>query len=162
MKSRIVVSKRRAQRQRGSSLVEGTLVLLSLMGMILFVMDLGRVLFTMQYSSERARAGARYATVHTYDPDAIINYIVYNDPNMQWVSQSDGDQGMSTAPPVGLMGLTRDKVSVSRLNAGTIKERIQIKISGLSMTLYTPPLTGTFNVPPATVTIPVESLGATD
>ena len=151
MKSRIAVSSRRAQRQRGSSLVEGTLVFLSLMAMILFVMDAGRLLFTMQYASERARAGARYATVHTYDADAIINYIVYNNPNMS------GDP-----PPVGLMGLTRDKVSVSRLNAGMIKERIQIRISGLSMTFFTPPITGRFNVPPATVTIPVESLGATD
>src|SRR5438445_227052 len=43
------------------------------------ILDFGQFLYFHQSLSERARAGARYAAVHTFDATKIANYTLYND-----------------------------------------------------------------------------------
>jgi hypothetical protein len=69
MKELMVVSIRKTRRkngQRGSGLVETALVLLSMMAMVIFIMDMGRILLVQQYTSERARVTVRNAVVNNW------------------------------------------------------------------------------------------------
>ena len=45
-------------------MVETVLVLLTVMGMTIFIMDMGRILLVQQYTSERARVTVRKAVVN--------------------------------------------------------------------------------------------------
>jgi Flp pilus assembly protein TadG len=44
---------RRNKKQKGSSMLETALVLLTLLAMIIFIMDMGRILLMQQFLSER-------------------------------------------------------------------------------------------------------------
>jgi len=59
-------------------MLETALVLLTLLGMIIFIMDMGRILLMQQFLSERVRATARRAVVNNWDAIATKNYLVYN------------------------------------------------------------------------------------
>jgi len=145
------VSQRRQRAQRGAAaLLEGALVLGTLLTMILFVVEMGRMLVFQQMFTERAREGARSAAVSTYSTTTVQNYVLYNS---------------GTAPsgnPPGFFGLTSSEVSVQRLGtAGNWDDRIQVTISNYPMFDFVPLLKHTYTVPPITVTIPVGSLGST-
>ncbi len=47
----------RKKRQRGAALVETALVFTAALSMIVFIVDMGRILLTQQYISERAQVG---------------------------------------------------------------------------------------------------------
>ena len=69
------------QRQRGQSLVEGTLVMLVFFAMLIGVLDCGQVLFAHQSLVERVRAAARWGALHPdHGAAAVVNYVLYGQP----------------------------------------------------------------------------------
>lgn len=146
MKKQYILGHNASKRQRGSSMVEGALVCLALLSIILFIVNVGTMLALMQLFNQRAQAGARWAANNSFDESAIKNIVVYNDPR--------GSSGP------GLLGLKASNVSISRLDAGSVKDRIAVQISGYSMVFFVPFLPGTYSVPSAVAVAPVESLGS--
>jgi len=143
---------RKLNRRRGAAIVEGALTLLITICMITFVMDMGQILMFLQFFGERSRAAARYATVNSYDTNAIKNYIAYN-TTQPTNSQAEG---------AGLMGLKPSMVTVNRYDSGLASDRIEITITNYPLYFYTPLLAGAYSHKPARIVIPVESLGDTD
>ena len=144
--------KTRIKMQRGAALVETALVLVTLLGMILFIMDMGRILLLQQFITERAREGARHAVVNNWDATAVKNYVVY---------------GTTTAPQAGgssgFLGLTPSQVTLTNISDSGIGDgRYQVTVSGFSLLVFIPFMAGTFTTPAITVTAPTASLGATN
>jgi Flp pilus assembly protein TadG len=137
--------------RQGSAMVESALVLLTVLGMILFVMDMGRILLIQQYISERARATVRSAVVNNWTATATANYLVYND---------------ITAPSgggPGYMGLLTTQVSSKALGiAGAPDYRLQVKVSGVPAITWIPGISGSYSLAPIVATMPAQSLGATN
>jgi hypothetical protein len=148
---RVMLSGRSRKGRKGSALVEGAFVISALLGMMLFIVELGRTLMFEQFYLERAREGARWATVNSWDTPAIRNHVCYNS---------------TTAPngnPPGLLFLTPSQVTVSRLGTvGGPDDRIQIKISGFPIFDWLPGLKGAYNSATVVATAPVQSLGLTN
>ena len=143
---------RRAQ-ERGQTLVESALVLLSLLVMILFVLDMGRVMLLGQYVTERARITARSATVNNWSQSQVQNFLVYGK------TQAPDDN--STKP--GFMGLLPSQVAYTVL--GTQRNgdlRVQVKVTGIQAVMFVPWLASRYTFPPVTVELPAQSLGATN
>jgi hypothetical protein len=111
------------------------------------VLDMGQILFFHQFLGERVRTGARYAVVHTYNATAIQNVVAYN-----------------TATPAngaaGLFGLTAQMVSVNRYDAGTLSDRVEVKVTGYNMRFLSPWLAGVFTPGPFRAVLPLEAAGA--
>ncbi len=108
---------------------------------------MGQLLFFYQTFQERARAGARYAAVNTYDPETIKNLVVYNSAS-----------GSGSA----LFGLRTSMVNVNHYDAGAVSERLEIGITSSPVRFFSPLLAGRNLSPVFRAVIPVESLGATD
>jgi len=136
-------SLRRRQTSRGSTMVE-----LSLVGMMFFILligiaDVGQVLFLQQAMVERARSAARWGAVN--DPtnaSAIRNMVLYLRP---------------TAPAGGRasFGLTPSMVNVSTADAGTNDYRLVIQISGYSFLMLSPYIAGSHRGAPINVSVPL-------
>jgi len=132
--------------QQGSTAVEGALVLTVFLVTFIGIIDIGTVLFRMQGLTERARAGARWGVVNTYDVTNIRNVVIYGNPS--------GTGG-------ALFGLTAGLVSVSQVDLGDGISKIQIRIDNYPFRLYTPFLAGDRTLPRVEVSLTAESLGAT-
>lgn len=138
--------------ERGSSLVEGVFVLLTLMAMIIFILDMGRILLLQQFITERVRVTARQAAVNNWDSATVANYLVFG--------STTAPTGQST---VGFMGLDTSRVSYQKLGTvGSPTERVQVSVSGVPATVYIPMMAGTYTLPPIVATAPTQSLGATN
>lgn len=146
------------KRQRGAALLETSLVLMTLLGMILFIVDMGRVLITEQYASDRARVAVRNAAVNSWSATAVQNYVVY---------------GSTTAPPnvgvnqnqpaPGLMGLATSQVTFTTFaDSGLGDARYAVKIQGIPLFTWVPYISGSYTAPPIIATAPVQSQGATN
>jgi Flp pilus assembly protein TadG len=137
--------------QKGSSMLETALVLLTLLAMIIFIMDMGRILLVQQFLSERVRATARRAVVNNWDATATKNYLVYN---------------TTTAPAgggPGYLGLLTSQVSYQTLGtSGNPDYRVQVKVSGVPALTWIPYIPGSYTLAPTTATMPAQSLGATN
>lgn len=82
--------------QRGQSLVEGTLVLFVFLSMLLGIADCAQVVFAHQALVERARAAARWGSVHGWQgPEPIVNLVLYG--QTQEPPAAAGYLGMSPA-----------------------------------------------------------------
>lgn len=138
--------------QRGQAMVEGALVAIVFISSLLLILELGRYMLLLQFFTERARAGARYAAVSTYDPATIKNWIVYNSPSAPTGGQSGA----------GLLGLTPAMISVNRFNQGTDTDRIEVGISNYPISLFIPMLPGQWTLKPFRVVFTAESMGATN
>lgn len=146
---RTASTRRRKTQRGGGTLLEGALVLLTLLTMIIFVVEMGRMLVFQQMFTERAREGARSAIVSNYNSTTVQNFVLYN---------SATAPGGSTT---GFFGLTASEVTVTRLGtAGTWNDRVQVTISNYPMFDFVPLLSHSYTVPPITVTIPVGNLGS--
>ena len=136
--------------QRGSGMVESALILLTILGMVLFIMDMGRILLIQQYISERARSTVRGAVVNNWTATATKNYLVYNS---------------ITAPNGGVpgfLGLLPSQVTYQTLGVlGNPDYRLQVKVSGVPAVTWIPGISGTYTLAPITATMPAQSLGAT-
>jgi Flp pilus assembly protein TadG len=137
--------------QKGAAMLETALVLLTLLFMIIFIMDMGRILLMQQYITERARATVRSAVVNNWDATATKNYLVYNS---------------TTAPNgggAGFMGLQTTQVSYQTLGtAGAPDYRLQVKVSNVPALVFIPYIAGTYTLAPIVATLPAQSLGSTN
>ena len=151
----------RAKRQRGAALVETALIFTTAISMILFIVDMGRILLWQQFMAERARVGVRSAVVNNWDSTAVANYVVYGrttQPPGQDGQSHDGD-----APPAGFLGLMPSQVTLTKYgDSGVGDARYQVKISGVPIISWIPYISGQYTLPPVTATMPVQSLGATN
>ena len=132
---------------RGSTLVESSIVLLLFLVILIGVLDLGQVLFFHHFLTERARSGARYAAVHTFNATAVANFVAYNNPSPQAGAQN-------------LFGLSPSMITVAHYDTGTSTERVEVRIAGYSMRFLSPWLAGTFTPGPFRAIMPAESMGA--
>src|SRR5579863_1957615 len=68
----------RKKRERGSAIVEGSLILLILLSMLVAIVDFGQFLFIHQTLTERAREAVRYGVVNDpTDTTSIQNVVLY-------------------------------------------------------------------------------------
>ena len=141
----------RKKGQRGAALVETALVFTAALSMILFIVDMGRILLTQQFITERARVAARAAVVNSWDSTAVANYVAY---------------GTTTAPsgtPAGLLGLSPNDVTLNTIaDSGVGDARYQVTVQGVALFTWIPYIAGKYNAPSVTATAPVQSLGATN
>ena len=148
----MIPGKRRDKtRQKGSAMVESALVLLTLIGMIIFILDMGRMLLMQQFIVERTRATVRSAVVNNWNEAATRNYLVYN---------------TTTAPDrggAGYMGLLTSQVTYQALGTpGASDYRIQVKVSGVPALTWIPYIAGSYTLAPVVATMPAQSLGASN
>jgi len=132
--------------QQGSTAVEGALILTVFLVTFIGIIDIGTILFRMQGLTERARAGARWGVVNTYNDTNIRNVVVYGNPG-----------GTGNA----MLGLTAGLVSVSQVDLGDGISKIRIRIDNYPFRMYTPFLAGDRTLPRVEVSLTAESLGAT-
>ena len=141
--------KRGNERERGGTLVETALVLMTLLCVIIFVMDMGRILLMQQFVTERARVTARAAVVNNWTATQVQNYLVYN---------------TTTAPgggATGYLGLLASQVTYTALGtAGASDYRLQVKVSGVPAIVWIPFMAGQYTLAPIVATTPAQSLGA--
>ena len=105
-------------------MIETALVLIAVLSMIVFVMDMGRMLLLEQFYGERARAGVRNAVVNNWNGTEVAAYVCYSDPS-------------STQTSPGFLGLTPSQVSYTQLaDSGVNDARAQVTIRG-SMPVFT-------------------------
>jgi len=137
--------------QKGAAMLEAALVTLTLVGMIVFVMDMGRILLLQQFIAERARETVRGAVVNNWNANATKNYLVYNS---------------TTAPdnsPPGYLGLQTSQVSYQTLGtAGDPDYRLQVKVTGVPVLTWIPYISARYTLAPIVATMPAQSLGATN
>ncbi len=142
---------RRRKNQKGANILESALVLLTVLGMVLFIMDMGRILMIQQFITERARITARSAVVNNWSATAIKNYLVYNS---------------TTAPTgggAGFLGLQTSQVTYQTLGtSGTADYRLQVKVSGVPAITWIPGISGSYTLAPIVATMPAQSLGLTN
>ena len=132
-------------------MVESALVLLTFLCMILFIMDMGRILLVQQFVCERVRTTVRNAVVNSWDATTAKNFLVYNKTNAP-----DGG-----GP--GYLGLLTSQVSYQTLGTqGQSDYRLQVKVSGVPAIAWIPYMAGTYTLAPITATALAQSLGATN
>ena len=139
------------RRRRGSAMVETALVFTAALTMILFIVDMGRLLLIQQFASERARVAARNAVVNNWNSTAVANYVAY---------------GTTTAPsgnPPGFLGLTPSQVTLTTYaDSGIGDGRYSVTVQGGALFTWIPYMGGTYNAPSVTATAAVQSRGATN
>ena len=124
---------------------------MTLLCVIIFVMDMGRILLMQQFVTERARVTARSAVVNNWTATEAKNYLVYN----------------NTAAPngggAGFLGLLTTQVTYTTLGtAGASDYRLQVKVSGVPALTWIPYMAGQYMLAPIIATTPAQSLGATN
>jgi Flp pilus assembly protein TadG len=150
---RVVAGRRKTQ--KGAAIVESALVLLTLIGMIVFIMDMGRMLLTQQFITERVRTAARQAAVNNWTASQAQNFLVYN--------TSTAPAPVNGAAVSGYMGLVPSQVTYSTLGtSGTPDYRLQLKVSGVPVLSWIPHIAGQYTMPPIVATTPAQSLGSTN
>jgi len=120
-----------------------------MLAMIIFILDMGRILLIQQYITERARTTVRNAVVNNWDSTKAANYLVYN---------------TTTAPSgggAGFMGLLTSQVTYSTLGSND-SARVQVKVSGVPALVLIPFISGTYTLAPITASLPAQSLGSTN
>jgi Flp pilus assembly protein TadG len=137
--------------QKGGSLVETVLVILTVISMIVFIFDMGRILLIEQYISERARVAARKAAVNNWNSTTVANFLCYDQ-----TTAPSGDRA-------GYLGLLPTQVSYRTLGTpGTSEHRVQVKVSGVPVLTFIPTIAGQYTLPPIVATAAAQSLGATN
>lgn len=137
------------RRRRGSTMVELSMLLLVVLMMTIATLDFGQLLFLHQAMMERASEGARWAVVHSFNPNDTSNVkkmVVFNTVN-------------PGANARGLFGLKPNMVAVTPLPSAANVQYIQVQID-YPMRFLTPGLAHAFSRS-FRVVRRVESLGAT-
>jgi Flp pilus assembly protein TadG len=134
--------------ERGGGALETALVALTLISMILFIMEMGRILLMQQFIGERARATARAAVVNGWTAPQAQNYLVYNN---------------TSGNGAGYLGLLPSQVSYATLGtSGTADYRVQVKVSGVPVFTWIPYIARQYTLAPIVATMPAQSFGATN
>ncbi len=139
------------RRQKGSSMVETTLVILTMISMIVFICDMGRILLIEQWISERARVTARKASVNDWNSTDVANFLCYN----RTESPSE--------PRAGYLGLLPAQVSYAKLGTPGLSDyRVRVRVSGVPVMTFIPSIAGVYTLPPIVATSVAQSMGATN
>lgn len=128
-------------------MIETTLVLLVFTVTLLEILDVGQFIFFQAMLMDRARAGARYAQVNSFNAATVANVIVYNN--------ASGGTG------AGLFGLKTSMVTVNRYDAGLSSDRVEVIISNFPLVFYGPMLLTSFSSRTFRAVMPSGGLGAT-
>jgi len=121
------------------------------MAMVLFIVDMGRIMLAEQYLVERARTAARSAAVNNWTQADVANYVAYN---------STSAPGGGTSTP-GMMGVLPSNVTYSKLGtAGDPGYCVKVSIAGVTAFMVVPYMAGRYTLPTITVSLPAQSLGA--
>jgi hypothetical protein len=136
-------------KSRGSTVVEAAATLGVFLFTAITIVDLAQLTVMEQALVERARVGARYAALRGINPSAVVNVVLYNNP--------DADGGGHA-----LFHLGADSVSVERLDANTSADRVRVSIRDFQLGTFSPFLRGRILPHTFSATVPVESLGAVD
>ncbi len=131
---------------RGVTLVESALVLFLFLFVMIGIVDMGTILFTYQGLVQRVQAGARYGIVNSYDAAKIRNVVAYGNP--------DG----GTNP---FFGISAELITVESNELDNQISRVQVFIDDYPMHLFTPFVSGAFQLPRIEATFTTESEGAT-
>ena len=120
---------KRIPRQRGHVMLESALTIVAFLSILIFVLDIGQVLFVHLSITERVRASLRYGVTRTYDAASIRNVVLYGEP---------------TAPAGSSPSFSLDpaQVVVSRSNVDTPEDRIVVTVNTYSYEFFTPFLAG--------------------
>lgn len=146
----------RKKRQRGAALLETALVFTVALSMIVFIVDMGRILLTQQFIAERARVGVRNAVVNNWDATAVANYVAYGS-----TTAPTGTDQNSTPP--GFLGLTPSEVTLTTYaDSGIGDARYKVTVQGVQLFTFIPYIAGNYHAPAVTATAAVQSQGATN
>jgi Flp pilus assembly protein TadG len=132
--------------ERGSQMVETSLILIVFLMMLIGTIDFGQVLYFHQSLVERARAAARYGAINPTDTTGIQNMAVYN------VASYSG-----SAPSAMLPGMTTSMVNVQDLGNNSNEARIMVTISGYPINFISPYIAQQFNNRPVIVCLTAEN-----
>lgn len=125
----------RKAKQRGSALVELSLICLLVLGLMIGSLDFGQFLYIHQALTERARSAVRYGvTTSPVDTTGVQNLVLYG--------QTTQPRGASPA-----FGLTPSMVVVTTPDSGTDDYRLFVKVTNYAYTIYSPMISGTYNGP---------------
>lgn len=143
MPDRMLMAKK--SNRRGQTILESSLVFLAVLSMLLFIIDMGRLLFLQQYFTERARAGARWAAVNANNgvtAAQVQAYVCFND------SAATGSSG--------LFGLNTSNVSYTPVPSTGTPQYVQVQISGFQTLRLIPFIAGTYTNAPVTAVAVVQ------
>jgi hypothetical protein len=109
----------------GQSLIETTLILAAFVGLLLGVLEIGKIMFVRQTLVERARTAARWGALHPYDSTAIQNLVLY---------------GTSAPTPedAPFAGLARTDVAVGNPGCPGPDCRIRVELRGEGVLMIEP------------------------
>lgn len=136
-------------KQRGQSLIEGTLVLLVFFSILLGIVDCAQVMYSHQALEERVRSAVRWGSVHPYDGtgDQVANLVLYDS-----LEAPQGDEP-------GFLGMTRANVEVRYQRATPDRpddETLSVAIVNYPSHFFTPWMARTIVSPrPILITAPM-------
>jgi hypothetical protein len=145
----------RRKRQRGAVFVETALILVTNLSMILFILDMGRILLTEQFIAERARVGVRSAVVNNWSATQVANFVVYGSASS---SSNNGGNSQNSAPQPGFLGLLPSQVTLTTYaDSGIGDARYQVTVQGVPLATFVPFIAGQYHAPSITATMPVKA-----
>jgi len=142
--------------ERGSALIETSLVMLVAMTALIATFDVGQFLFFHQNVAERARLAARYGALNWdrgCNAQCVQNMMIYRQPT--------APDGGIPSDRVAIAGLRASNVVVTVPDPATQgwDARVVVRIQGWQVKSYTPWLfsSGGFTARAITATAPVEA-----
>jgi Flp pilus assembly protein TadG len=136
---------RKNRTERGSSMVESALVLLTFFVLLIGTIDFGQVMFFHQSLVERARSAVRYGVTNPTDTAGIKNMAVYNTVTV------------TGTPSAVLPNLTTAMVDVQNPGDKTTSARVVVTISGYPIVFLSPYITQSFSNLAVTVAMSSET-----
>ena len=134
----------RASGERGSTMVELTLVLLLVIGILIGTLDIAQVVYFQHSVAFRAKRAARWASAVPYNETQIRNMVIYDNP-----------AGGTRPALMNLDARTGSGSSIVRvqlLDAGTTSARVQVRIDNYPFRFFTPGIAGAYTARPVIAT----------
>lgn len=136
----------RTKNERGSTIVETTLVLLIFIIVMVGIADFATFLHLHQAIAERTRSVVRTAAIDDLSTTAIRNLIAYGTADVPADSKLKG-----------YFGLASSNIGVQILDRGQTSQRIVVTITNLSFPLVSPLLAGSGRNMPIRISVPLEA-----
>lgn len=136
------------KRERGQSLVEGTLVLVAFFALIFGVVDCGQAVVAHQSLVERVRVAARWGSLHPGDGtgDQVANWILYGRPE-------EPKQNVES-----LLGLQRTNIQVRRQRPSPLApddDILIVTVVNYRYRFFSPWLGGAIPTKPIAISVPM-------
>jgi Tfp pilus assembly protein PilV len=128
------------RKQRGQAMIESVLTLMIIVMLMIGALDLAQVFFIHQSLAERTRLTARYASLNYNAPDGVRNYFLYGRPDPPDAYQAT------------FLSVQPSMVSVTRLDADTNSDRMEVKVHDYPYRFVTPYISGAYTGKPIIAT----------